>query len=129
MKTGNLIINWLLLLYATCRTERLYSPSDKIWRQGNFKNPNFQTILWIGKNLEVEPRPFKNPNFPSLLWIGNNLVVCKAQDQRLKIQILNLWMNWENLYPNLSFTSLKTKWEIHIKKGWSPFNRNDWDIF
>ena len=30
LKTGNLIINWLLLSYATCRTERLSSPFDKI---------------------------------------------------------------------------------------------------
>ena len=27
---NNIIINWLLLSYATCRTERLFSPFDKI---------------------------------------------------------------------------------------------------
>ena len=41
-KNGNLVINWL---FATPRyTERLSSPSDKTWRQGDFKNPNFHTL-------------------------------------------------------------------------------------
>ena len=31
--------------------------------------------------------------------------VYTAQEQLFKIQILNLCMNWENLYLNLSFTA------------------------
>ena len=100
LKTANLIINWLLS-DATChRTERPPSPFDQIWRQGD-KNLNFQTFQWIGENLEMQSRLFKNPNFPSLLWIGKNLEIYTAPDQHFKIQMLNLWMSWENLCPNL----------------------------
>ena len=42
---------------------------------------NHKTTLLIGKNLEVRP---------------------KTNTQ--KFPILNLWMNWENVCPNLSFT-------------------------
>ena len=42
--------------------------------------------------------------------------VYTAQDQRFKIQMLNLWMNWEKLYPNVSFT-VENKIGIHIKRG------------
>ena len=31
LKTGNVIINWLLLSYTTCHTERISSPSDYIY--------------------------------------------------------------------------------------------------
>ena len=49
LKTGNLIINWLLLFYAT---ERICSPFDKIWRQRDFKNLNSVNRLFseLGKN-------------------------------------------------------------------------------
>ena len=117
MKTANLIINWLLS-DATChRTERppSASPFDQIWRQGD-KNLNFQTFQWIGENLEMQSRLFKNPNFPSLLWIGKNLEIYTAPDQHFKIPMLNLWMSWENLCPNLSFTLLKIRWGIYIKE-------------
>ena len=30
--------------------------------------------------------------------------------------MLNLWMSWENLCPNLSFTLLKIRWGIYIKE-------------
>ena len=33
-----------------------------------------------------------------------NLEVYTARDQHFKIQILNLWMNWEKLCSNLCFT-------------------------
>ena len=52
-----------------------------------------------------------------------------AQDQHFNIQILNLWMNWEKLCPNLSFTienkmgNLHKKWPSNIK-----LNINDCDI-
>ena len=39
-----------------------------------------------------------------------------AQDQHFKIQILNLWMNWETLFPNLSFTVENNMGNSH-KKG------------
>ena len=38
------------------------------------------------------------------------------QDQHFKIQILNLWMNWEKLCPNLSFTVENKLGNSHIKK-------------
>ena len=128
LKTANLIINWLLS-DATChRTERPPSPFDQIWRQGD-KNLNFQTFQWIGENLEMQSRLFENPNFPSLLWIGKNLEIYTAPDQHFKIQMLNLWMSWEILFPNLSFTVENKTGNSH-KRGWSHFklNINDWDI-
>ena len=42
--------------------------------------------------------------------------VYTALDQCFKIQMLNLWMNWEKLYPNVSFT-VENKIGIHIKRG------------
>ena len=102
-----------------------------IWpnlRQGD-KNLNFQTFQWIGENLEMQSRLFKNSNFPSLLWIGKNLEIYTAPDQHFKIQMLNLWMSWENLCPNLTFT-VKNKVRNSHKRGWSHFKLdiNDWDI-
>ena len=41
---------------------------------------------------------------------------CTAQDQHFKIQILNLWMNWENLLPNLSFTVENKMGNLHKTK-------------
>ena len=40
-----------------------------------------------------------------------------AQDQHFKIRILNLWMNWENVCPNLSFT-VQNKMVNSRKNGW-----------
>ena len=129
MKTANLIINWLLS-DATChRTERppSASPFDQIWRQGD-NSLNFQTFQWIGGNLEMQSRLFKNPNFPSLLWIEKNLEIYTVPDQHFKIQMLNLWMSWENLCPNLTFT-IENK-VGNLQRGWSHFklNINYWDI-
>ena len=52
-----------------------------------------------------------------------------CQDQHFKIPILNLWMSWENLRPNLSFT-VENKMENSYKRGWSyfKFKIKDWDI-
>ena len=77
----------------------------------------------------MQSRLFKNPNFPSLLWIGKNLEIYTAPDQHFKIQMLNLWMSWENLCPNLTFF-LENKMGNSHKRGWSHFklNINDWDI-
>ena len=44
---------------------------------------------------------FKNPKIPWL--IGKNLEM-QLNTNTQKIAILNLWMNWKNLCPNLSFT-------------------------
>ena len=43
--------------------------------------------------------------------------------------MLNLWMSWEILFPNLSFT-VENKMGNSHKRGWSHFklNINDWDI-
>ena len=91
------------------------SPFDQKWRQGD-KNLNFQTFQWIGENLEMQSRLFKNPNFPSLLWIEKNLEIYTAPDQHFKIQMLNLWMSWENVCSNLSFTLFKIRLGIYIKE-------------
>ena len=53
----------------------------------------------------VQPRILKNTTFPQLLWIGKNLEIYRAKEKHFKIQIFSLWMNWENLCPNLSFTA------------------------
>ena len=69
----------------------------------------------------MQSRLFKNPNFPSLLRIGKNLEIYTVPDQRFKIQMLNLWMSWENLCPNLSFTFENNMGNSH-KRGWSHSN-------
>ena len=128
MKTVNLIINWLLSDTTCHRSERPPSPFDQIWRQGD-KNLNFQTFQWIGENLEMQSRLFKNPNFPSLLWIGKNLEIYTAPGHHFEMQMLNLWISWEKLCPNLSFT-VENKMRNSCKRRLSHFklNINDWDI-
>ena len=77
----------------------------------------------------MQSRPFKNSNSPFLLWIGKNLEIYTAPDQHFKIPMLNLWMSWENLCPNLSFTVGNKMGNSH-KRGWSHFklNINNWGI-
>ena len=72
---------------------------------------------------------FQKSQFPISLWIEKNLEICAAPDQHFKIQMLNLWMSWENLSPNLTFF-LENKLGNSHKRGWSHFklNLNDWDI-
>ena len=74
---------------------------------------------------------FQKPQFPISLWIEKNLEIYTytAPDQRFKVQTLNLWMSWENLCPNLTFT-LENKMRNSHKRGWSHFkiNINDWDV-
>ena len=48
-------------------------------------------------------------------------------DQHFKIQILNLWMSWENLCPNLTFTGENKIWNSH-KTGWSHFKLNKYKL-
>ena len=49
LKTSSLIINWLPLSITHTVPERLSSQSNKVWKQMNFKNPNFLTLYWIEK--------------------------------------------------------------------------------
>ena len=86
----------------------------------------FKLFSELGK---ISSRLFKNPNLSYLLRVGKNLEVYTVQDQHYKIQILNLWTNWENLCPNLSF-AVENKVGNSHKKGWSHFilSINDWDI-
>ena len=76
------LVNWEKFGIATEATLR--SP-DRV----TFKN--LKVSLWIGNNLEVS------------LWVRKNLEV-KSKTNTQKIPVLNLWMNWEKLCPNLSFT-------------------------
>ena len=77
----------------------------------------------------MQSKLFKNPNFPSLYELKKNLEIYTAPDQHFKIQMLNLWMIWENLCPNLTFF-LENKMGNSHKRGWSYFklNLNDGDI-
>ena len=65
LQTGNLIVIWLPLL-RTGRTKRLSSPCDKIWRQGEFRNPNFQILklfVELGKTWKCSQNYSKIPIF------------------------------------------------------------------
>ena len=65
LKTGNLIVIWLPLL-RTGRTKRLSSPCDKIWKQGEFRNPNFQILklfVELEKTLKCSQNYSKIPIF------------------------------------------------------------------
>ena len=54
----------------------------------------FQCFSWIGKNWEVQSE--KHSKIPRTL--------CKLGKTWKKIPILNLWINWERLCLNWSFT-------------------------
>ena len=71
---------------------------------------------------------FQKSRFSSFMNWENLVKIYIAQDQHFKIQILNLWMNWENLCPNLSFI-VENKMDKSHKKVWSHFklNMNDLD--
>ena len=85
---------------------KLFSELGKIWKC----NPSFSKIPISHLSYELRKT-----------W--------KYTDQHFKIQMLNLWMSWENLCPNLSFT-VENKMGNSHKRGWSHFklNINDWDI-
>ena len=72
---------------------------------------------------------FQKSQFPISLWIEKNLEKCTAPDHRFRIQMLNLWMSWKNLCPDLTFF-LENKMGNSHERGWSHFklNLNDWDI-
>ena len=46
-----------------------------------------------------------------------------APDRHFKIKMLNLWMGWENLCPDLTFT-VENKIGNSHKRGWSHFKLN-----
>ena len=118
MKTANLIINWLLW----CHMSSYWKTTLTIWPNMKARGQKSQ-FSNFSVNLEMQSRLFKSPNFPSLLWIGKNLEIYTAPDQHFKIQMLNLWMSWE------TFT-VENKMGNSHKRGWSHFklNINDWDI-
>ena len=86
LKTAHLIINWLVL--SGMRHVVL-----KDHPQHLTKYESKGTKISICKLLQVQSTLFKNPNFPSILCIGKNSQVYTAQDQQFKINIFNLWMN------------------------------------
>ena len=67
----------------------------------------------------MQSKLFQNTNFSSHSRIGKNLEIYTAPDQHFKIQMLNLWMSWENLCPNLTFT-IENK-VGNLQRGWSHF--------
>ena len=53
--------------------------------------------------------------YPKISWlIGKNLEL-QPNINTQKIPILNLWMNWKNLCPNLSFTVENKIGNLHNK--------------
>ena len=75
----------------------------------------FKLFIELGKIWKCNLGFSKTPISHLFLWIGKNLETYKALDQHFKIEMLNLWMSWENLCPNLSFT-FENKWEISVKE-------------
>ena len=84
-----------------------------------WQNLNFKLFSELGKIWKCN-LGFQKPNFASLLWIGKNLEIYTVPDQHFKIPMLSLWMSWQNLCPNLSFT-VESKMENSHKSGWSHF--------
>ena len=66
-----------------------------------FKKFNFPSFYELRKMRSLARATFKNPKIS--LLIGKNLEV-QPKTNTQKIPTLNLWMNWENLCSNLSFT-------------------------
>ena len=62
----------------------------------------------------------KNPKIS--LLIEKTLEV-KTKTNTQKIPTFSLWMNWENLCPNLSFT-VENRKVIYVKLGCSHFKLN-----
>ena len=117
LKTANLIINWLLS-DATChRAER--TSSILIFKLSSDE---------LGEICKCNLGYSKIPIF-HFLWIWKSLETYTAPGQHFKMQMLNLWMSWENLRPNLNFT-VENKMGNSHKRGSSHFklNINGWDI-
>ena len=67
------------------------------------KRTIFYLFSWFRKNWQVQPEQPSKISFKISLWIGKNLEV-QPKNNAQKFPILNLWMNWEKLGPNLCFT-------------------------
>ena len=66
-----------------------------------FKNPIFHLFHELEKMREVQIEQHSKPSEP-LCQFGKNVEV-QPKTKTLKIPTLNRWMNWEKLYPDLSF--------------------------
>ena len=68
------------------------------------KNSIFKFFIKLGKNWKCN-LSFSKISISHLFYeLGKNLEVCTAPDQYFKIQMLNLWMSYENVCPNVTFT-------------------------
>ena len=98
------------------KTAVTISPNMKVTGQKS-QFPNF--LVNLEKFGNAKSRLLKNPHSTSFMnW-----------DQHFKLQMLNLWTSWENLYPYLSFAAWNKMGNSH-KRGRLHFklNTNDWDI-
>ena len=89
------------------------------------KNSTFKLFSALGKiwkcNLSFSKIPICHLFFYEL---GKAFkYIYSVPDEHFKIQMLNLWMSWENLSPNLTFT-VENKMENSHKRGWSHFKVN-----
>ena len=91
LKTGNVIINWLLLSDATCRTEKLSSPSDYPSPEGNgsSKIEIFKLVSEMVKIWKCSLGYSKIPIFHLFHELGKTEAYT-TQGQPFKIQILKL---------------------------------------
>ena len=102
LKTGNLMINWIP--YKHIVAKRLSSQSEKIWNQVDFKNLDFSTVKWIGKDSEVQS---------SIL---------------LKKAISIYFLNWENLRSPLRATLKNPKIFLWIGKNLEIHHKSNFDL-
>ena len=66
------------------------------------KIPIFKLFNELGKIWKMQSKLCKIPiSHVFMIRIENNLEINTAPDQHFKIQMLNLWMSWENFCPNL----------------------------
>ena len=66
---------------------------------------------------------FQKSQFPISYELEKSLEIYTAPDQNFKMQMLNLWMSWKNVCPNLSFTVENKMGKSH-KRGLSHFKLN-----
>ena len=82
---------------------QLFSKLGKIWKCNlGFQKKQFSIFSMNWEKLKSPARAtFKNPKIS--LWIGKNVEV-QPKTNTQEIPILNLRMNWKYLCPNLGFT-------------------------
>ena len=83
-------------------TQHIYIPIWKIilpiWQNMNVRELHSQSPNWLvnWENLGVQSKLiFKDPNFQSRPWIGKNWEV--QLEQHSKIPVFNLFVNWEKI--------------------------------